>query len=56
MGAKIIEEGIAQRASDIDVVYVYGYGGQSTEALCTMPALDWIRYLKNPPLSSDNWQ
>ena len=25
-GAKIIEEGIAQRASDIDVVYVYGYG------------------------------
>ncbi len=25
-GAKILEEGIAQRASDIDVVYVYGYG------------------------------
>ncbi|MDJ0710531.1 MAG: 3-hydroxyacyl-CoA dehydrogenase NAD-binding domain-containing protein [Woeseiaceae bacterium] len=25
-GQKIIEEGIAQRASDIDVVYVYGYG------------------------------
>ena len=24
-GAKILEEGIAQRASDIDVVYVYGY-------------------------------
>jgi len=25
-GAKIIEEGIAQRASDVDVVYLYGYG------------------------------
>ena len=26
-GAKILEEGVAQRASDIDVVWVYGYGG-----------------------------
>ena len=25
-GAKVLDEGIAQRASDIDVVYVYGYG------------------------------
>jgi len=25
-GRKILEEGIAQRSSDIDVVYVYGYG------------------------------
>jgi len=25
-GAYILEEGIAQRASDIDVIYVYGYG------------------------------
>lgn len=25
-GAKILEEGIAQRASDIDVVWLYGYG------------------------------
>lgn len=25
-GARILEEGIAQRASDIDVVYCYGYG------------------------------
>lgn len=24
-GAKVLEEGIAQRASDIDVVYIYGY-------------------------------
>ena len=25
-GARILEEGIAQRASDIDIIYVYGYG------------------------------
>ena len=25
-GAKILEEGIALRASDIDLVYLYGYG------------------------------
>lgn len=25
-GARILEEGIAQRASDIDVVYIFGYG------------------------------
>jgi 3-hydroxyacyl-CoA dehydrogenase len=25
-GAKIVEEGVAQRASDVDVVWVYGYG------------------------------
>jgi 3-hydroxyacyl-CoA dehydrogenase len=25
-GAKILEEGLAQRASDIDVVWMYGYG------------------------------
>lgn len=25
-GAKILEEGIAQRASDIDIVWIYGYG------------------------------
>lgn len=25
-GAKILEEGIAARASDIDIVYIYGYG------------------------------
>ena len=25
-GAKILEEGIAQRASDIDVIWVNGYG------------------------------
>ena len=25
-GAEILEEGIALRASDIDIVYIYGYG------------------------------
>jgi 3-hydroxyacyl-CoA dehydrogenase len=25
-GAMILDEGIAQRASDIDVVWIYGYG------------------------------
>ena len=25
-GAKILDEGMAQRASDIDVVWIYGYG------------------------------
>lgn len=25
-GARILDEGIAQRASDIDIVYIYGYG------------------------------
>ena len=25
-GAKILEEGLAQRASDIDVIWMYGYG------------------------------
>ena len=25
-GAKILEEGEAQRASDIDIVWIYGYG------------------------------
>ncbi|ADV66039.1 3-hydroxyacyl-CoA dehydrogenase NAD-binding domain-containing protein [Deinococcus maricopensis] len=25
-GARILEEGVAQRASDIDVIYLYGYG------------------------------
>ena len=25
-GARIVEDGIAQRSSDIDIVYLYGYG------------------------------
>ena len=25
-GARILEEGIANKASDIDIVYIYGYG------------------------------
>ena len=39
-GAWILEEGIAQRASDIDVIYVYGYG---------VPA-----YLGGPMFYADN--
>jgi 3-hydroxyacyl-CoA dehydrogenase len=38
-GAKILEEGIAQRASDIDVVWVYGYG--------------WPRYRGGPMFWAD---
>ncbi len=30
-GAKILDEGIAQRASDIDVVWVFGYGWPATK-------------------------
>ena len=25
-GAKVIEEGIALRAADVDIIYIYGYG------------------------------
>jgi len=39
-GAKILEEGIAQRASDIDVVWVYGYG--------------WPRYRAGPMFWADS--
>lgn len=38
-GAKILEEGIAQRPSDIDVVWVYGYG--------------WPRYRGGPMFYAD---
>src|SRR4029079_10458009 len=38
-GAKILEEGMAQRASDIDVVWVYGYG--------------WPVYRRGPMLWAD---
>ena len=30
-GAKILDEGIASRATDIDVIYVYGYGWPATK-------------------------
>ena len=39
-GAKILEEGIAQRASDVDVVWVYGYG--------------WPRYRGGPMFWADS--
>lgn len=37
-GAKILEEGIAQRSRDIDVIYIYGYGFPPTGAApCSTP-------------------
>jgi 3-hydroxyacyl-CoA dehydrogenase len=41
-GAKILEEGMAQRASDIDVVWVYGYG--------------WPVYKGGPMYWADNYE
>nr|WP_246449112.1 3-hydroxyacyl-CoA dehydrogenase NAD-binding domain-containing protein [Sphingomonas sabuli] len=41
-GAKILEEGMAQRASDIDVVWVYGYG--------------WPVYKGGPMFWADNYE
>ena len=38
-GARILEEGMAQRASDIDVVWIYGYG--------------WPRYTGGPMMWAD---
>jgi 3-hydroxyacyl-CoA dehydrogenase len=38
-GAQILEEGIAQRASDIDIIYLYGYG--------------YPRYRGGPMMSAD---
>ncbi|MFN8989703.1 MAG: 3-hydroxyacyl-CoA dehydrogenase NAD-binding domain-containing protein [Betaproteobacteria bacterium] len=39
VGAQILEEGIAQRASDIDIIYLYGYG--------------YPRYRGGPMMSAD---
>lgn len=41
-GAKILEEGMAQRASDVDVVWVYGYG--------------WPVYKGGPMYWADNYE
>ncbi len=62
-GAKILEEGIAQRASDIDVVYCYGYGFprfkggpmHNLEATGIARAVERIQSLHDT-LSADNWQ
>lgn len=62
-GAKILEEGIAQRASDIDVVYCYGYGFprfrggpmHNLEVMGIDQAVSRMRDFHDQ-LSADNWQ
>lgn len=62
-GAKILEEGIAQRASDIDVVYCYGYGFprfrggpmHNIEAAGIEKAVSRLREFGSQ-LNADNWQ
>ena len=61
-GAKILEEGIAQRASDIDVVYCYGYGFprfrggpmHNAEAMGLGTAVDTLRDFR-AKLNPENW-
>lgn len=62
-GAKILQEGIAQRASDIDVVYCYGYGFprfrggpmHSIEARGLKQSVQQLRQFQTD-LSAENWQ
>ncbi|EED36486.1 peroxisomal bifunctional enzyme [Luminiphilus syltensis NOR5-1B] len=62
-GARILEEGIAQRASDIDVVYCFGYGFPrhrggpmwTIEARGLDNAVQRMKALGNS-LDADNWQ
>ena len=61
-GAKILEEGIAQRASDIDVVYCYGYGFprfrggpmHNAEAMGLHTAVETLRDFR-ANLNPENW-
>jgi 3-hydroxyacyl-CoA dehydrogenase len=64
-GAKILEEGIAQRASDIDMVYLTGYGfplwrggpmnyADSYGLYNVMQAMK--RYAQNPHDDAEFWQ
>jgi 3-hydroxyacyl-CoA dehydrogenase len=61
-GAKILEEGIAQRASDIDVVYCYGYGFprfrggpmHNAEAMGLHAAVETLRDFQTN-LNPENW-
>ncbi len=62
-GARILEEGIAQRASDIDVVYCYGYGFprfrggpmHNIEARGIAESVQRLREFQST-LDPDNWQ
>ena len=61
-GARILEEGIAQRASDIDVVYCHGYGFprfrggpmHAAEALGLHVVAERIAHFQQT-LNPDNW-
>ncbi len=61
-GARILEEGIAQRASDIDVVYCHGYGFprfrggpmHAAEARGLQSAVDRIEEFQQT-LNPENW-
>jgi len=61
-GAQIIDEGIAQRASDVDVVYVHGYGFPATrggpmfyaQTLGLAATLEKIRALQRT--HGDHWK
>lgn len=61
-GAQIIDEGIAQRASDVDVVYVHGYGFPGArggpmfyaQTLGLAATLDSIRALQR--VHGDHWK
>ena len=61
-GARILEEGIAQRASDIDVVYCHGYGFprfrggpmHAAEARGLQSVVDRIKQFQET-LNPDNW-
>ena len=61
-GARILEEGIAQRASDIDVVYCHGYGFprfrggpmHAAEARGLSSVVDRITQFRQT-LNPDNW-
>ncbi len=61
-GARILEEGIAQRASDIDVVYCFGYGFPRfrggpmhvAEARGLQSVVDTINRFQNT-LAAENW-
>ncbi len=62
-GARILEEGIAQRASDIDIVYIYGYGFPAhrggpmfyADTVGTKKVYDSICEFRDN-LRSDDWQ
>jgi len=64
-GARILEEGIAQRASDIDIVYLMGYGfppfrGGPMLYADTMHLINVVRTMKrfaaNPRVDPAFWQ